>query len=279
MEACGAEAAPAPGSEVKSAMHVFVVGGAIVVLSVLASLLILWIVRRTVPHQSLAPHNDVTGFVYATVAVTYAVLFGLALIALWERFDEAKGNADQEANAAADLFRLAGGLPTPMRDAVQTATLDYALVTVEEEWPAMRRGSAPSAEAAARFDDLWSVYQEASPETDPQLALFDESLGELDELGDLRRERLLASDEGLLGVIWAVLIGGAIVTVLFPCIFGVESGGVHGVVIASLAVTLGLLLFLAFELDHPFRGDVRVQPHGFERFLELHGVSPTASAG
>jgi hypothetical protein len=260
-------------------MHVFVVGGAIVGLSVLASLGVLWIVRRIVPHQTLVPHNDVAGYVYATIAVAYAVLLGLVLVALWDQFEETEANADREASAAEDLFRLAGGLPAPMRDAVQAAVLDYAILAVQEEWPAMRRGSARSAEAAARLEDLWRVYHDARPETDAQLALFEGSLDELDELGDLRRERLLTSDEGLFGLIWVVLIGGAIVTVVYPCIFGVESGGVHGVVIACLAATLGLLLFLAFELDHPFRGDVHVSPHGFERFLELHGVSSNESAG
>jgi len=37
----------------------------------------------------------------------------------------------------------------------------------------------------------------------------------------------------------------------------------HALIIATLAATLGLLLFLTYELNHPFRGDVHVQPDGF----------------
>ena len=43
--------------------------------------------------------------------------------------------------------------------------------------------------------------------------------------------------------------------------------------IIELAAAIGLLLFTVYELDHPFQGDVHVQPDGFELVLEQFGAA------
>jgi cytochrome c biogenesis factor len=56
-----------------------VLGGVIIVGgSLLLTLLVVAIVRRLVSHETLARHNDVAGFVYATMGVTYAVVLALS---------------------------------------------------------------------------------------------------------------------------------------------------------------------------------------------------------
>jgi hypothetical protein len=64
-----------------------------------------------VPHHILVEHNDVAGFIYATIAVTYAVILGFVTITVWEEFEHACDTADQEANVVADLMRLAQWFP------------------------------------------------------------------------------------------------------------------------------------------------------------------------
>jgi hypothetical protein len=65
---------PVPSEQEVLAVHgvlgaVVIVGG-----SLLLTLLVIAIVRRLISHQTLARHNDVAGFVYATTGVIYAVL-------------------------------------------------------------------------------------------------------------------------------------------------------------------------------------------------------------
>src|SRR3954451_19888904 len=69
------------------------------------------LVRRLVPHQTMARHNDVAGFVYATTGVTYAVILAFVVIAVWENDDAAEGVATGEANALGAMYRLAGDFP------------------------------------------------------------------------------------------------------------------------------------------------------------------------
>ena len=56
----------------------------------------LLLVRRFVPHHRLKQHNDVTGSVFATVGVLYAVLLGFMVISVWQSFDYASANVEKD---------------------------------------------------------------------------------------------------------------------------------------------------------------------------------------
>jgi hypothetical protein len=54
----------------------------------------------------------------------------------------------------------------------------------------------------------------------------------------------------------------------FTYLFGLRSTTVHTLMVAALALTIALVLFIVGALDYPFRGDVRVGPDAFESVLE-----------
>ena len=252
-------------------MHI--VGDALISigLSVGGSLLLLWLVRRAIPHERLAPHNEVVGFVYAVVGVIYAVILGFVVISVWEQYREAEGTARGEADAVGNLYRLAEGLPEPSRQAIQEATLAYASAVVDEEWDAMAARSAPGQQAVDSLDALWANLYGVAPTTSAQEARYAAALEQMQILSAYRLERLEDAASGLLGILWAVMLGGGVVTVLFACVFGVENGQVHALMVAALAAMIGLVLFAVYDLNHPFRGDVHVQPEGFRLVLEQFG--------
>jgi hypothetical protein len=248
---------------------VVIVGG-----SLLLMLLAVFLVRRLVPHQTMARHNDVAGFVYATMGVTYAVVLAFVVIAVWENYAETRQVADQEASSLGALYRLANGFPDPHRAAAQAAALGYAEVVVEASWPAMEEGKDPPPEASAALDALYAVY--ARPDlvaaVNPQQ--YGESLDLLNEVSVARRGRVLASDSGLPEILWLVLIAGAVVVVAFAFLFGVESHWSQAAIIGGLTVTISLLLFVVADAQHPFRGGFAVEPEGMESVLEQFGHAP-----
>lgn len=248
--------------------HIVVDSVLIVGSSIVLSLLVLWTVRKIFSHERLTPHNEVSGFVYAAIGVIYAVILGFAVISVWEEYRDAEANAVAEADALGNLYRIAEGLPDPPGDAIQQTVLDYATTVVEEEWQAMEEGTAPSQQAVTYTDELWSAFYDVELSTPAEEALYTAALEEMDSASHHRRERMEDADTGLLGIIWGIMIGGAILTVLFPCLFGVENGLVHSMIIGTLAAALGLLLLLAYDLNHPFRGDVHIQPDGFVRVID-----------
>jgi hypothetical protein len=248
--------------------HLVMVGGLFVGAAVLVALAGLYAVRRLVPHHVLAPHNDVAGFVYATLAVTYAVILGFAVITVWEQFEEARHNEDREANAVADLYRLAAWFPDTEQREIRQALVDYTNSVVDDEWDAMNHETAPDPLTAAAFDQIWDVYRQAGEGLIGQSTAYEDSLDRLQDLGDARRMRLIESREGIPGIMWAALITGAVLTVGFAYGFGVERGQSHALMLATLAASVALLLFVVWSLDHAYRGDVRIGPEPFRLVLD-----------
>jgi Protein of unknown function (DUF4239) len=230
------------------------------------------LVQRLVATERRKQHNDVAGFIYAVLGVSYAVLLGLMLIAVWEQWNEAESVASDEANELAGIFYWAHALPQPEGRHIQGLVRDYAQVVVEEEWPLMEQGRS-SPEAWASLDELRGAVLGLDPPTGAQQvpysqARYDEMLEQLHGLGDARRERLLAASDGLPTILWVVLIGGGVITIAFTYLFGLESTTVHTLMVAALAVVLALSLFTIAALDYPFRGDVSIHPDAFEQVLE-----------
>ena len=62
------------------------------------------IFHRFIPHRSLKVHNDITGPIFNTLGVVYAVLLGFMVVTVWQGFDRAKLNAEKEVNCLASLY-------------------------------------------------------------------------------------------------------------------------------------------------------------------------------
>ena len=242
---------------------------ATVAVSVLLALAGLAVVRRRVSLGALEAHSAVAGFVYATLGVMYAVIVAQVVVAAWDDYEEAKTAAEREANAALDLFRLAEGFPEPERQAVEAALLAYVRTVIDEEWPAMARGTAPSPAATARMNEVWRAYEAVERGAAGGGARFAASLTELNEMDDARGSRLLAGGRSLPGLMWAALLIGGALTVAFAYFFAVENGLAHGLMVAVLAALMALLLLLVQALNTPFGGETQLPPDGFEQVLGL----------
>lgn len=249
-------------------MHISIVLGLfLVLLFVGASVGGLILVQRLVPTEHRQEHNDVAGFIYAVLGVAYAVLLGLMVIAVWDDRQDAQSAATEEANELTAIFWIAHALPEPEGRHIQELVRDYATVVVREEYPLMERGKS-SPEAWALLDDLRASVEAIHPTDDTQLVLYDNEIQRLHDLGDARRERLLHAEEGLPSILWAVLIVGGIIEVSFTYLFGLQSTTVHVLMVAALALTIGLVLFTIGALDFPFSGDLKIEPTAFESVLD-----------
>src|SRR5215208_745508 len=258
-----------------------IVSGLLVVaVSVLIAVAGLSLIQRLVPSQLRQEHNDVAGFIYAVLGVIYAVLLALVVIAVWEEFDAAKDTTEQEANALAEIFWLAHGLPEPEGRHVQELARSYAEVVVDEEWPLMEQGRAPLMEhtrATPRgwvlIDDIRATLQGYEPHTVAEQELYAEGLDQVQRLADARRTRLVQAEEGLPTVLWVVLIAAGMLVVGFAYFFGMENTGAHALMVVSLAGVIALVLFTIAAMEHPFSGGARVGPEAFELVLNRFETS------
>src|SRR5829696_8389829 len=237
----------------------------------LAALAGLELVQRLVPADSRQRHNDVAGFIYAALGVIYAVLLALVVIAVWEEYDAASETVEQEANAVAEIFWLAHRLPEPEGRELQELCRSYAEEVVNVGWPLMEQGRTPSMERSQEtsrawvlIDDIRASLQEIEPHTKADEELYAEGLDQVQRLADARRMRLVAAEEGIPGVLWAVLIFGGIAVVSFTYLFGLENTWAHRLMVLTLAGVIGLVLFTIGAMEHPFSGGARIGTEAFD---------------
>ena len=255
---------------------VLVVGG--ICLVALAGL---EVVQRFVPAVSRQPHNDVAGFIYAALGVIYAVLLALVVIAVWEEYGVAGETVEQEANATAEIFWLGHRLPEPQGSELQKLARSYAEEVVHNEWPLMRQGRPPLMTEGQEgvpagwvlIDEIRANLQEIEPRTQADEQLYAEGLDQIQRLADARRMRLVAAQEGIPGVLWAVLVFGGVAAVGFTYLFGLDNTWAHRLMVVTLAAVIGLVLFTVGAMEHPFSGGARIGTEAFELVLERFETS------
>ena len=83
-----------------------------------------------------------------------------------------------------------------------------------QKWSGARRPNG-------RLHNLWSSTEKINPQGRQEEILYNVILKDLYSLSKSRDERLLELDSNLPGIIWGVLIIGAIVTLVFSALLGV----------------------------------------------------------
>jgi fumarate reductase subunit D len=236
----------------------------IIVAAVLLALLGLMVVRRTVPHERLARHTDVAGYVYAVIGVIYAVILAQVVIAAWDDYQDARAVADDEANAVLNLARLAQVWPDEDRERVEDALTAYARHVVDVEWPTMAQNQFDQSLHTSLVHDLWRAVNEAGAQAEDLDPVYAASLQQLDTLDEARRSRVLLGEDRLPEAMTLTLIIGAVVTVGFSYLFAVEDGWIQGLMTASLATLVALLLLLEYQLETPYEGVSAIEPTAME---------------
>ena len=108
-----------------------------------------------------------------------------------------------------------------------------------------------------------AVLDKFEPGTEGQKLLHGETLRAYNQMIQARRQRLDAVTTGLPGIMWAVVLVGAFIGLSAAFFFKVEDARLHGVQVLLLATFIGLIMFMIFALDRPFRGDLglRADPY------------------
>ncbi|MBC7855259.1 MAG: DUF4239 domain-containing protein [Pirellulaceae bacterium] len=232
----------------------------------LATVAALWWVRRLVPPERLRAHHDVGGFILGVIGAIYAILLAFVVLVVWERYGEAEIIAEREANALIDIYRLAPGLPEPIKVKIRAGARDYAKRVIAAEWPAMNRGAIDDGTTHA-LDQLWRDSMGVKAEDSRETAIFGHLLDRLIDVSDNRQLRLLASRTGIQGTMWLVLAIGGVATLVFTFYFGVERFAVQAGMTALLATLISLVLFLISALNFPFTGDLKVESEAMQTTL------------
>src|SRR5215204_6239534 len=118
-----------------------------------------------------------------------------------------------------------------------------------------------------------ATLQEVEPRTAAEQDLYAEGLDRISRFGDARRMRIVAAKEGIPGVLWAVLVFGAVVAVGFTYLFGMRNTWAHRLLVMSLTAVIALGLCTIGAMEYPFSGGARIEPEAFDQILERFETS------
>jgi hypothetical protein len=214
----------------------------------------------------LALNNEVAGFKFAVIGVFYAVMLAFVVIAVWEDFRKTEAAVRDEAKAVVDLHRLSLALPAPGAAAIGQQLRDYVEDVRESEWKTMAVGE-PSDVVIEDLGQLSRAIYEVKPQSQQELALYQEALRLLSVITDNRTERLDSSAGSMPGILWFVLVVGGLITLGYPAFFGSSNLVAQILMTASLAALVALSLLLGLAFDYPFTGDVHISTIPFEQAL------------
>ena len=241
---------------------------------VLLSLLFARIVRALVPNDLLREHNELAGFIFAVIGVIYAVVLGFVAVGVWERYVVAEDRTYDEASSITAVYRDAGSFSNGVL--LRRDVRSYVRYSVEVGWPAMEQGKdlpdTMSAEHLSRDVHQTPVHDMRESE------VFAHMLEQSSEALRNRDARVTEDASGLNAVMWTVVFIGGFLTVAFSYLFGFARSVMQTIMIGTLALLIGLVLFLTMSLDYPFRGAIHVGPDAFERALATFNQIDAANA-
>ena len=236
---------------------------------VLVSLGFLLVVTRSSSAPARKESNDFTGAVVAVIGTTYAVILAFMLSGVWNMLQQAQTNAEQEANALVNIWRISANIESGLGEQARVLCQQYAQDVLNLEWPAMEAGENLPKDSSLVINDLWKLAGQSQARSSLDSIASYQLMEEMRTLTEHRRIRIMHSRERLPGILRAVLIAGGVITIAASCFFGVPNFRFHVLQVVVLSFLISLILVAIADLDRPYQGSDVVQPTGFETALQL----------
>jgi hypothetical protein len=186
------------------------------------------------------------------------------LYTVWTNFGAADLNADLEASALRNIYRLADGLPSPQREQMRMETRAYANAVIDFDWPQMAQGKLPEASHGLN-ENMWKILMTVKSSQPAEILAEDHALYELSDLTVHRRTRFIQSSYTLPVIFWGVLLIGGVLVLISVALFGSANPKIHMLQVTSVTLLLTLAMLAISDVNQPFRGWVHVSDYGFVR--------------
>lgn len=235
------------------------------------------VVRRFVHHSILKPHNDISGFVFATLSVIYGVMLAFVVADIMEQYNAAIQIAENESSSAYSLYRDLNLYPNREEAAKSLVALRaYTLSIVRDEYPNIKTMKwdtryQPSLNTHRTSIELWKKISQIAPQNLHEQSIYSVILKDINGMMEYRVQRRLAAQSDLPGVVWAVVVLGGLIVVCFMSLFGHENARVHILITTLLAIVTGSVIYVIVCLNFPFVGNISIDPNGYVYLIELAG--------
>lgn len=256
------------GLQILNALPLWALASLVIGVSVVFAVGLQLLVRWRYGVDFIIANHEVAGFKYAVVGVAYAVLLAFVVVSVWEEFEGTKRAVDAEAERYYNVFRNSYNFPDDAGQKMRDALMAYAVAVRDKDWPEMERGRRGSEAAARAYTKLSYVVGQTKSEDIALLPSIMHAINLLQQVADLRLERLSDVGGHVTPLIWGVLLLGGIITLAYPAFFATKQVLPQVLMTAGLAMIIGATFYLTLNLNYPFSGPERLTPAPIDEVIQ-----------
>jgi hypothetical protein len=249
--------------------------------------------------------NHIVGYVFGVCGVVYAVVLAFVVVTAWQRYDHAGEVIQEEQNAVSDMsiiFERRGDeeewLSNVRHDLRSYAYGMWAEWYIADRGELITQGKGSklySQSCKIRGGGDWAANISVAEEDNKQrfdksehwahcLAMdlgtwklhelrdqadYTATIAALESFTNSRAQRMRLIGEQLPAIMWASLIFGAVVLLVFTFLFS-ESSSLNQVVrTAALSSMIGIMFAETLVFDHPFTGSLHVPPATYDSWSDI----------
>ncbi|MFE7193035.1 hypothetical protein [Kitasatospora sp. NPDC057541] len=209
-------------------------------------------VRRSEPEDEA--RDDTAEYLTMMVGVLYALVLGVALVAVWEAKGDAGANISAEAGALHQTYLLADALPPDAAQQARSAAVAYATYVRTEEWPLMEERKALGPRGWTLLHDVQNAWTSFEPSTNVQQQVDQVAFGQISVAYQARHGRESAGTGGMSGVMWFGLLAGGALTLGLMFLFGIQRTRTHLVLAVGFTSLIAFMVVFIYALNSPFGG-------------------------
>jgi hypothetical protein len=226
--------------------------------------------------------NDVISGALGAIGVLYGITVGLITIDVWQRHTTAEDIVVREAAAIQVLYQMVSAdigskpvatppdsaatrdeaEPVKARKPLAELVSRYLREIICVAWDEQRAGSKPTTDWRA-LRDIRQVVLSIEPDEGGQEARYAAAIQSLNQVNELRRLRADAATSRLSGVMWTIIVLGALMSLCLVFLFRLEDARLHLLVVSLLSGFLGMVFLMIILNDRPFYGTAGIEPDSY----------------
>ena len=231
--------------------------------TIVVVVLAVWVIRRTVPATREGFHAEISAPMLGVVAALFGLILAFVIIIAYQNFLDADANVSREADALSSVVRDSAAFPEPGGANVRLAVGNYVRTVVDKEWPEMHKGQDSSL-ARGSLSNIFAAFRTVKPTSHVETAFYDDSVSQLNDALDARRNRIQTASGGLPRDIAALILFSSFVIIAYAVLVGSPNFWFHVLGPLAIALVVAISLVVLVDLTYPFSGDVAITPDDFK---------------
>ncbi len=242
----------------------------ILIVSVVVAVVSMLLVRSRAPVGGFFTDSDRAAGIFGVTGTGFAVFLAFVIFLSFESYDRARESASIEAVATTELFRIVQLYPDEPRVQLHGQLVCYARSVINHEWEAMRE------QRESPIVQSWIVRLERTIEgieirNQKQGIAYGQWFERASDRREGRRGRLAEAFPYVPSVVWAALILGGLLLLIYVCFFADrgERWFVQALMMATVTAMVVTGLLLVRFLDRPYQRSGGIKPRAMRTTLAI----------